>query len=180
MNQELIKKIDELIEADRANIAADVIKLVNIRSVREEPLPGAPFGAGPRKVLDTVLEMGKERGFETFDYNKAGVVSLALKQGEIDLGVWAHGDVVHEGIGWNYEPYNAIEYKGCIIGRGSTDNKGQLVAILRIMQIFKQLGIELKYNPALYVGSNEESGMQDMIGIPGNEDAQGFLNVYKC
>ena len=180
MNQELIKKIDELIDADRANIAADVIKLVNIRSVREEPLPGAPFGAGPRKVLDTVLEMGAERGLETFFYDKAAVASVALKPGEIDLGVWAHGDVVHEGIGWNFDPYNAVEYKGCIIGRGATDNKGQLVAILRLLEIFKKLGVELKYNPALYIGSNEESGMGDMIGVPGNEDAQGFINVYKC
>ena len=60
MNNDIIKQIDELIDADRANIAADVIKLVNIRSVREAPLPGAPFGAGPRKVLDTVMEMGRE------------------------------------------------------------------------------------------------------------------------
>ena len=180
MNQELIKKIDELIDADRANIAADVIKLVNIRSVREEPLPGAPFGAGPRKVLDTVMEMGEQRGLVSHDYEHAAVASVALKQGEIDLGVWAHGDVVHEGSDWIYEPYNAIEYKGCIIGRGSTDNKGQLVAILRTLQIFKELGIELKYNPGLYIGSNEESGMGDMIGIPGNPDAQGFLNLYKC
>ena len=155
MDTELIRKIDELIDKDRANIAADIIKLVNIRSVREAPLPGAPFGAGVRQVLDTVLEMGAERGFEVRDYENAAVVSVALKQGDIDLGIWAHGDVVHEGSGWIYEPYNAVEYKGRIVGRGSTDNKGQLVATLRLLQIFKKLGIKLKYNPALYVGSDD-------------------------
>ena len=180
MDTELIRKIDELIDKDRANIAADIIKLVNIRSVREAPLPGAPFGAGVRQVLDTVLEMGAERGFEVRNYKNAAVVSVALKQGDIDLGIWAHGDVVHEGSGWIYEPYNAVEYKGRIVGRGSTDNKGQLVATLRLLQIFKKLGIKLKYNPALYVGSDEETAMGDMYGIPGNPDAQGFVNLYSC
>ncbi len=177
MKDDIIAKIDKLIEEDRAELAKDTIKLVNIKSVRSEAKPGAPFGEGPRAVLDEVLKMGKERGFETRDYG-VGVVSLALKKGDIDLGVWAHGDVVPEGEGWIYEPYNAIEYKGCIIGRGATDNKGQLVCIMHLLSIFKKLGIKLKYNTALYVGSNEESGMQDIVGMAGNDDAKGFINVY--
>ena len=179
MDKELLAKIDKLIEEDRAELAKDVIKLVNIKSTRGEPKPGMPWGEGPRKVLDTVLQMGKERGFYGKDYG-VGVISLALNDSEPDVGVFAHGDVVPEGDGWIYEPYNATEYKGCIIGRGATDNKGQLVSILHLLSIFKKLGIKLKYNPALYVGSNEETGMEDMIGIPGNPDARGFVNVCKC
>lgn len=180
MNEQLIKKIDELIEADYADIVKDVIELINIKSVRGEAEKGAPFGRGPRNLLDRVLEKGKERGFATRDYSDTGVISLALKEGDIDLGVWIHGDIVHEGDGWDFEPYNAVEYKGRVIGRGATDNKGQLVATLRILQIFKKLGIDLNYNVAMYVGSNEETGMGDMIGVPGNEDAKGFINLYKC
>lgn len=41
---DLIAKIDELIEASRADLAADTIKLVDIKSVMGVPLPGAPFG----------------------------------------------------------------------------------------------------------------------------------------
>ncbi|MBR2473390.1 MAG: Sapep family Mn(2+)-dependent dipeptidase [Clostridia bacterium] len=180
MNTELIKKIDELVDADYDNIVKDVIELVNIKSVRGEPLPGAPFGEGPKKVLDRVLEIGEERGLIPRVYKDTGVVSLALDEGDIDLGIWIHGDVVPEGDGWDFEPYNAVEYKGRVIGRGATDNKGQLVATLRILQIFKQLGIKLNYIPAMYVGSNEETGMGDMIGVPGNDDAKGFVNLYKC
>ena len=180
MNGDIIKKIDELIEADRSAIAADVIKLVNIRSVREDPLPGAPFGAGPRKILDTVMEMGRELGFVVREYENTGVVSLAINEGEIDLGIWAHGDVVHEGSGWNFEPYNAVEYKGCIVGRGSTDNKGQLVSALHLLTMFKKLGNPLKYNAALFVGSDEEAGMADMMGLPDNAEAVGFINKFKA
>ena len=173
---EILTKIDEMIEASTEKLAADTIRLVNINSEKSEPIPGAPWGIGPRAVLDEVLKMGKDAGFYTTDYN-VGVVSVAMKEGQPDLGIWLHGDVVKAGEGWSFPPYNATEYKGCIVGRGATDNKGQLAASYNLLKIFKELGIELKYNPALYVGSNEELGMQDLTGIPGNPDAKGFLNV---
>ena len=84
---DLITKIDELIEASRAELAADTIKLVNMKSVMGEPLPGAPFGEGPKQVLDYVLDAGKKEGFYTADY-EVGVVSAALKEGQPDLGIW--------------------------------------------------------------------------------------------
>ena len=174
--QELIAKIDEMIAASKEDLAEATKKLVNIKSVKGEALPGAPFGKGPKQVLDAVLDMGQKEGFYTVDH-QVGVVCIAFKEGQPDLGIWTHGDVVPEGDGWNYEPYDAVEYKGCIIGRGATDNKGQLAAMFHLFKIFKTLDIHLNYNPAIYVGSNEESGMKDMIGIPGNLDARGFLHV---
>ena len=176
MNQELLARIDRAIEERRAALAEDVIRLVNIRSVKGEAQPGAPFGPGPRKLLDTVLEMGQQKGYHTVDHG-VGVVSLAMKPGQPDLGIWLHGDVVHEGTDWKYAPYQACEYKGCIIGRGATDNKGQLCAIYHLLNIFRELDVPLRYNTALYVGSDEESGKHDLCGVPGNPDARGFCNV---
>ena len=161
MNTDVIKEIDAMIEASREALAADTIKLVNIKSVKSDPLPNAPFGAGTKQVLDHMLDAGQKTGFYTEDY-QVGVVSLALKEGSPDLGIWTHGDVVPEGDGWNFDPYHAVEYNGCIIGRGATDNKGQLAAMFHLFKIFQQLKIELKYNPAIYIGSNEESGMEDV------------------
>ncbi len=175
MNEELLKKIDEEIENCRADLARDTIRLIAVKSVRGEPRPGAPFGEGPRAMLDTVMNWAREEGFYTEDHG-VGVIHLAERAGQPDLGIWLHGDVVPEGEGWIYDPYKAVEYKGCIIGRGATDNKGQLCCIFHLFKIFKKLGIELKYLPALYVGSNEESGMYDMRGLPGNPDARGFIN----
>jgi succinyl-diaminopimelate desuccinylase len=100
-----------------------------------------------------------------------------MQEGQADLGIWLHGDVVAAGDGWHFPPYDATLYKNCIIGRGATDNKGQLASIFQLFKIFRALGIKLKYNPALYVGSCEESGMLDMKGIEGNPDAKGFINV---
>lgn len=176
MDAKLVATLDEKISAARADIARLTIELVNIPSVKAEPLPGAPFGEGPRRVLDKVLEFGREAGLHGTDYG-VGVVSVALKEGTPDVGVWLHGDVVPVGDGWEFEPFHAVEYKGCIIGRGSSDNKGALASHLTLLRILKENNIDLGYNLAVYVGSNEEFGMTDMIGIEGNPDAKGFLNV---
>ena len=161
MNEDLLIKIDEMIEKRTQYLVSDTIKLVNIKSVQGKPKKNAPYGKGPKKVLDTFKKMSRKSGFYTRDYN-AGVMSSAMQPGDADLGIWLHGDVVPEGDGWSFEPYNAVEYKGCIIGRGATDNKGQLAAIFNLFKIFNELGIELNYNPAIYLGSNEETGMNDI------------------
>ena len=176
MYAELISKIDEQIEAATEQIAADTARLVNINSVQGAPEVGAPFGRGPREVLDTVLAMGREAGFACTDYG-VGVVSVALGETPPDLGIWLHGDVVSVGGGWRFPPFSATAYGGCIIGRGAADNKGQLAAMFNLFKILRSIGISLKYNPAIYVGSNEETGMRDMIGVEGNPDAKGFLRV---
>ena len=109
MNTELLKKIDEAIEASERALVADIIRLVNIRSEEGDPLPGAPFGEGPRAVQDEVIRMGEAIGLHTKDYG-CGVVSLAREDRAPDLGIWLHGDVVPAGTGWRFDPYNAVVY----------------------------------------------------------------------
>ena len=116
MDERLLEQIDQRIEASRSALTQSIKKLIAIKSVKGEPLPGAPFGAGPRAVLDAVMEMGKAEDFYTTDYH-VGVVSLAVEDGQPDLGIWLHGDVMPEGTGWLWPPFDATEYQGCIIGR---------------------------------------------------------------
>lgn len=176
MKREQIARLDEEIRGMRREVADLTVRLVNIESTQGEPLPGAPFGEGPKKVLDEMLRIGKEHGFFCTDYG-TGVISLALREGKPDLGIWLHGDVVTAGEGWNFPPFRATEYKNCIVGRGATDNKGQIAAAFALLCAFKKLEIPLNFNPALYIGSNEENGMAELKGIAGNPDCKGFLNV---
>ena len=176
MNERLIEKIDREIEAARSAVVADTIRFINIKSVNEASTPGAPFGKGAKAMLDEFYRTAKEDGFAVCDYG-VGVVSAAMKDAPIDLGIWLHGDVVPEGEGWSFPPYDAREYRGCIIGRGACDNKGQLAAAYNLFKIFDKLGIKLNYNAAIYLGSDEESGKRDITGIEGNPDAKGFINV---
>ena len=161
MDLQLLERIDEEIRLCRKELAKDTIDLIAIKSVKGEPLPGAPFGTGPRQMLNKVLEMGKNAGMCGTEYTDS-FVGLSLQEGTPDLGIWIHGDVVPEGTGWNFDPYKAVEHKGYIIGRGATDNKGQFCAVFHLFKIFKKLGIQLNYLPAIYVGSDEESGAYDI------------------
>lgn len=172
----MIDLIDREIEAARASVSADTIKFINIDSTLGEAEPGAPFGRGAQRVLDTAIEMAEKDGFFTKDY-KVGVAHLALKEGQPELGIWIHGDVVSAGDGWDFEPFNGVEFEGCVIGRGAGDNKGQLAAMYNLLKIFKKLGIELKYNPAIFIGSNEENGVHDILGDETREGALGYINV---
>lgn len=176
MEQNRIAELDREIDGICRELAELTVRLINIKSTQGEPLPGAPFGLGPKQVLDEMLRIGKENGFFCTDYG-TGVISLALREGKPDLGIWLHGDVVPAGNGWRFDPFRATEYKNCIIGRGATDNKGQIAAAFYLLLVFRKLNIPLNFNPALYIGSNEETGMADLTGIPGNPDAKGFLNV---
>ena len=176
MKNNLIEDIDEYIDNCTEELISTLIDFVNIKSEAEAPEKGAPFGAGPKKVLDKIMTMGKMVGLYCTDYD-VGVISLALEDCKPDLGIWLHGDVVPAGEDWSFEPYNATRYKGWVIGRGASDNKGSIAVMFMLFKIFKSLGIKLSYNPAMYVGINEETGMAYMIGIPNNPSAKGFLNV---
>ena len=55
MIETLLKQIDQEIEQVRQALAQDTIHLIGVRSVKGEPEPGAPFGPGPRAMLDAVI-----------------------------------------------------------------------------------------------------------------------------
>jgi succinyl-diaminopimelate desuccinylase len=114
MNGEIIFKIDELIDNIDDELASDIIRFVNIKSTQGKSISGAPFGEGPKKMLDEFIKVATEDGLFCVDYN-VGVVSAALKEGDIDLGIWLHGDVVEAGGDWSFEPYNAVRYKDYVI-----------------------------------------------------------------
>ena len=175
--ESLISKIDAMIDSCDEALVSDAKRLISIRSVQGDAEEGAPFGKQPRAVLDEFRSMCQKEGLYFKDYG-CGIVSGALKDGPIDVGIWLHGDVVPEGKGWSFDPYNATVYKSCIIGRGSNDNKGQLCAHFNLFRILKSLCVSLKYNPAIFLGSNEESGMKDLIGNEKNPYATGFLKHY--
>ena len=177
MENDILTLIDGLIEYCDKDLINDTKALIKIKSVQGEAKNGAPFGEQPLAVLEKFKAMCQEAGLFVKDY-EIGFVSGSLSKAPIDVGIWLHGDVVPEGDGWSFDPYNATVYKNCIIGRGSNDNKGQLCAIYNLFKIFKKLDVKLNYNPAIFLGSNEENGMKDLVGDKNNPYAKGFLNCF--
>lgn len=144
---------DELVEALAPLIAAE--------STRSEAKPGKPFGEGPALALERAMELTKHWGFRT--ENHEGYVGTAdLNDREDGLHILAHLDVVGAGDGWDTNPYCLVRDGDLIYGRGTDDDKGPLVAALLGMRCVRELGLPLTKNAKLIMGTDEESGSEDI------------------
>ena len=144
---------DELVKALAPLIAAE--------STRSEAKPGMPFGEGPAMALDRALELARRWGFRT--ENHEGYVGTAdLNEHADGLHILAHLDVVGAGDGWDTDPYCLVRDGDLIYGWGTDDDKGPLVAALLAMRCVRELGIPLTKNVRLIMGTDEESGSEDI------------------
>ena len=148
--------------ARRAKLVEAISRLVRVRSVREEARPGMPFGPGPAAALAEALELAGELGFAVKNYdNYVGAVDLNGQ--DTAVHILCHLDVVGEGTGWTVtEPYAPKEVDGMLYGRGTDDDKGPAVAALLAMQAARDLGLPLRSNVRLLLGTDEESGSSDI------------------
>ena len=147
--------------AVREGLVSAVRRLVEVKSVRGEPAPGAPFGPGPRACLDEAVALCRELGFESRNYDN--YVGLAdLNDAPTQLHILGHLDVVGEGKGWDTDPYTCVEKDGLLFGRGVSDDKGPVCAALFAMKAVKDLGIPVSKNVRLILGTDEESGSEDI------------------
>ena len=122
--------------------------------------PGAPYGPDCRKMLDYALKRGAEEGFDVQNANGyAG--SISYGDGAEEIGLVCHLDVVPEGDGWIYAPYDPVETNGFLIGRGIGDNKGSAVASFFLLQYLREHGIKLRHTVRVLLGCAEETGMDD-------------------
>lgn len=158
------------IEDNKDRIIDAVREVVRIRSVEDKAVKmqdGSilPFGRGVDEAYQKVLGMGKEMGFKVADFDRYGG-HIEFEAGEASaetFGIAAHLDVVPEGTGWtDHEPYSADIEDGFIYGRGTTDDKGPLIACLYAMKAIKESGITPKKNIRLILGLDEETNWTGM------------------
>ncbi len=161
LHQTQWEQISRWIDERRGAMTEDLRGLVRIRSVSDKNSPVAPFGQGCRDALAQMLALGSRDGFFSRDYDGyAGCVREDERR--CDIALWGHLDVVDEGSGWRYPPYEGVIVDGHMIGRGSADNKGALVAALYALQCLRALGVRRRYTAGVYFGCSEETGMEDI------------------
>ncbi len=159
----LNNQIDRFIELHRAHIVRDICALVQIKSVKDAACPDAPFGQGIKDALDKALEISRELGFETDNCNNY-CASASLKHNYTGpyIAFWGHLDVVPEGEGWVYSPYEPALCDGHIVGRGVIDDKGPAICALYALLFFAEHQYSLKYNYKVIFGTDEETAMEDV------------------
>jgi len=163
--KEIENIIDESIEKLKDEIVKSTIELVRIKSVQQEQKDGMPFGEGVAKALEYCKELSSRLGFKASNYD-GYAVDAVFGEKEEDVCVIGHLDVVPEGEGWTYPPYEGAVVDSKIYGRGSIDDKGPTIAALYGMYVVKELAKEGKISPKrslrFVFGGNEESGSECM------------------
>ncbi|MDY6061744.1 MAG: Sapep family Mn(2+)-dependent dipeptidase [Oscillospiraceae bacterium] len=157
----LKSRIEQYFKDYESAIIEDVSTLVAIPSVRSEPLEGKPFGYYSYHALETALKMAEGYGFGIKNYD-GYVGSIDFNDKETELGIFAHLDVVAVGDGWHSNPFEVKIEDGKLFGRGVSDDKGPAIAALYALKAVKDLGIELKKNVRLVLGTDEECGSDDL------------------
>lgn len=139
----------------RDELVRDLISLINIPSITGTP--------GCDAAADHLAEMAKRYGFavERDGSYSVSVLHAGAKESR-ELGILGHIDVVPEGDGWKYAPYDAVEKEGWVIGRGSSDCKGPVVMCLYVLRCLREIGVELQSTVRLIAGTSEETDMADV------------------
>ncbi len=169
-----LKKIEEFINRTRNEYLFDLNEIISIPSVESEPEDNMVFGKNVGLALECLLKMGEKYGFdcENVDYH-CGKITLKsknkketpYKEGfENEVGVVGHIDVVPaEPSTWSCNPFVLTVRDGLLLGRGTEDDKGPLVAALYAMRYIKEeYKKDLPFDISIIAGCNEETGMKDL------------------
>jgi len=82
-----------------------------------------------------------------------------LLYGHLDVQPAAKSD------GWDTEPFELTEKNGMMYGRGSTDDKGPVLAWVNVVESFAKLGLDLPVNLKFCFEGMEESGSVGLDGL---------------
>ncbi|MBQ1281194.1 MAG: Sapep family Mn(2+)-dependent dipeptidase [Oscillospiraceae bacterium] len=162
MNLNYREKIEAYFAANEENMIRDIKTLVEIPSARGEAAEGMPYGPGPLMVLRRAAEMLEAYGLCVKNWDNR-VITGDLTDLESGLDILAHLDVVPAENNWTVcPPYEPVLLDGKLYGRGTIDNKGPAIAALYAMLCVRELGVPLKKNVRLILGSDEECGSGDV------------------
>lgn len=138
-------------------------ELVHCPSVYDPKSIGenAPYGAGVKKALDYVGKLGQDYGFKV-DYCHGHATEVSFGEEGPIIGIYAHADVVPVSGQWDNPPFSAaIKGEGAeakMFGRGTSDDKGPLIAALFACKLLKDNGLIKGFKVRLVAGGDEERG----------------------
>jgi succinyl-diaminopimelate desuccinylase len=120
-----------------------------------------------RQVALAIKELLDTNGIETelieLTPQRANLVACLRAAGDArpkrTLGISGHMDVVPPGqLKWTHDPFEPVERDGKLYGRGASDMKGGLVAMIFAMLALKRDGVKLEGDLKLLATAGEEAG----------------------
>lgn len=199
INKSYDEKICAWLDANRDCIIQEWMDLVRIPSVKGEAQPGAPFGVQCAEAVRVAADNFARRGIAVRIAPENRYAIAQIGSGEKCISIFGHSDVVPAGDGWLFaQPFDPVIKDGMLIGRGASDNKSGVMASLCVLSMLKECGVPIHNRIQAFVGSNEESGMDDIAefvkqesmpdiclvpdsGFPCSLGEKGILNMWaKC
>ncbi|WP_298579232.1 Sapep family Mn(2+)-dependent dipeptidase [uncultured Olegusella sp.] len=168
IDEQFKQNVDAFVDEVWEDVVADIRRLVRIRSVEDcaAAKPGMPWGPASHEALVVGLRIADRLGLDAHECE--GYLGYADLAGESDkqIATIAHTDVVPEGLGWTFPPFDVSRKEGCLVGRGVLDDKGPCVLSLYAAHYFvreaQRSGKKLPYTLRCIVGNNEETSMKDL------------------
>lgn len=145
----------------RLSALKDLAEIIAIPSVAGESEGIYPYGKICAKALDKAQELAEKYGFRT-ENHEYRCMSVIYGEGENEIGIVCHLDVVPAGDGWSVEPYALTVADNLYMGRGTHDDKGPFIQSLYTLRFFKENDIKLPFAVRLILGSDEEVGSSDL------------------
>ena len=158
----MIDKVFEYIRENKDILINELCGLIRIPSEKGERTESCPFGEEVDRAYSYMLGLAEKDGFSVFDADRyGGHIDFRGRGGEV-MGIAGHLDVVPAGNGWDHDPYGAEIDDGRIFGRGTTDDKGPVMASYFAMRALKECGFEPEKTVRLILGLDEETDWYGM------------------
>ncbi|QRG69352.1 dipeptidase PepV [Brevibacillus choshinensis] len=150
---------NQQVQLRRDGFMNDLLSFLSINSIEDmgTATEGKPFGEGVAAALEFLLARGESDGFRTRNVDGyAGVIEYG--EGEEEIGVLVHVDVVTVGEGWTTPPFQPDIRNGRFYARGAIDDKGPALAAYYALKMVKDSGLPVNKKVRLIIGTDEESG----------------------
>lgn len=170
-------RVDAYVDEVWDDVIGDIATLVAVSSVAIEGAdePDAPFGKDARAALDCALKIAAKLGYETScDEGYMGIADIP-GESETQVATIAHTDVVPAGPGWDTDPFTLVRRDGWLLGRGVIDDKGPAVLGLYAGAFLLREGVKPRYTFRALLGSDEETGMNDVRHYRAHHADPAFL-----
>ena len=184
------------IEDHKDEMLKDLFDLIRIDSSADTSVEGKPYGIKPYTAFKAAMELCEKYGFSAESLENKVFLAEYEPGLPVELDMIAHVDVVPGGSGWTEtEPFDPVIKDGIIYGRGCSDDKGGMIALLYAMRALKESGVKLKKEARMIIGNSEETNMRDIhwyydhyeeapftftadAGFPVNNVEKGRLEAY--
>lgn len=138
----------------------DVLKrFILIPSVYDEKTKtkDMPFGKDVNDALTFMARLGERYGYDV-DRCDGYATEITIGEGEKLISIFAHADVVPAPGEWKYGPFNPVVEDNNLYGRGTSDDKGPLIAAFYAAKALYDNSLIKNTRIRFVVGGDEERG----------------------